>query len=58
MTVDTRAYVTVARPDITAGWSKKQPNQRYTLQTVSKEALPILMEAFLTLTLGRCPEKI
>jgi hypothetical protein len=35
VTVDTRAYVTVARPDITAGWPERQPNQRLMLQMVS-----------------------
>jgi hypothetical protein len=47
VTVDT----TVARPDIGAAWPERQPNQRYTLQTVSGEALPVLKEVFLTLTL-------
>jgi hypothetical protein len=50
--------VIVARPDIAAGWPERQLNQRYMLQTVSVEALPILKEVFLTLTLGRCPLKI
>jgi hypothetical protein len=58
VTVDTGAYVTVARPDIAAGWPERQLNQRFTLQTVSGEALPILKEVFLTLTLGRRPLKI
>jgi hypothetical protein len=53
VTVDTGAYVTVVRPDIAAGWPERQPNQRFLLQTVSGEALPILKEVFLTLTLGR-----
>jgi hypothetical protein len=48
MTVDTGAFITVARPDVTAGWPKRKPNHRYTLQTVSGEALPIFKEAFLT----------
>jgi hypothetical protein len=42
VTVDTGAYVTVARPDIAAGYPERQPNQRYTLQTVSGEAPPNL----------------
>jgi hypothetical protein len=58
VTVDTRANVTVARPDIAAGWPERQPNQRFRLQTASGEALPILKEVFLTLTLGRRPLKI
>jgi hypothetical protein len=38
VTVDNRAYITVARPDTAAGWPKRQPNQRFTLQTVYGEA--------------------
>jgi hypothetical protein len=58
MTVDTGAYVTVAWPDIAAGWPEGQPNQRLTLQTVSGESLPILKVVFLTVTLGQRPLKI
>jgi hypothetical protein len=58
VTVDTGAYVTVARPDIAAGRPERQPDQRFSLQTASGEALPILKEVFLTLTLGRRPLKI
>jgi hypothetical protein len=58
VTVHTRAYVTVARPDIAARWPKRQPNPSFTLQTVSQVALPILKEVFLTLNLGRRPLKI
>jgi hypothetical protein len=50
--------VTVARPDITAGWPEWQLNQCYRLQTVSEEALPILKEGFLTMTLRRQSLKI
>lgn len=46
----TGPYVTVARPDIAAGWPEGQRNQRFKLQTVSGEALPIEKEVFLTLT--------
>jgi hypothetical protein len=42
MTVDTLAYVTVARPDIAAGWPERHPNQRFTLHTVSGETLSVL----------------
>jgi hypothetical protein len=56
--VDTGAFVTVVRPDIAAGWPERQPNQRFKLQTVSGEALPVLKEVFLTLSLGRRPLKI
>jgi hypothetical protein len=55
VTVDTGAYVTVARPDIAAGWPEREPNPSFTLQTVSGESLPILKEVLLTLTLGRLP---
>jgi hypothetical protein len=64
VTVDTRAYVTVVRPDIAAGWPERQLNQCFKLQTVSEEVLPILKEVFLTLnltltlTLGQRPLKI
>jgi hypothetical protein len=51
-------YVTVARPDIAEGWPERQPNQLFTLQTVSGETLPTLKEVFLTLTLGRCSLKM
>jgi hypothetical protein len=54
----TGACVTVARPDIAVGWPEREPNQRFTLQTVSGEALAILKEVFLTLTLGRSSLKI
>jgi hypothetical protein len=58
VTIDTGANVTVSRPDITAGWPERKTNQRFTLQTVSGEALPIIKEVFLTLTLGQRPLKI
>jgi hypothetical protein len=50
--------VTVARSNIATGWPEKQPNQRYTLQTVSGEALLILREVFRTLTQERRQLKI
>jgi hypothetical protein len=31
VTVDTKAYVNVARPNITTGWPEREPNQRYAL---------------------------
>jgi hypothetical protein len=58
VTVDTGAFVTVVRPDIATRWPERQTNQRFQLQTVSGEALPVLKEVFLTLTLGRRPLKI
>jgi hypothetical protein len=33
VTVDTGAYVTMATPDISAGWPERQPNKRFTLET-------------------------
>jgi hypothetical protein len=55
MTVDTGAYIMVARPDIAGGWPERQPNPDFTLQSVSGESLLILKEVLLTLTLGRRP---
>jgi hypothetical protein len=40
--------VTAVRPDMAAGWPERLPNQCYTLQMVSGEALPILKDVFLT----------
>jgi hypothetical protein len=51
VTVDTGAYVTVARPDIVTGWPERQPNQSLRLQTASGEALPVLKEVYVPLTL-------
>jgi hypothetical protein len=45
VTMDTGAYIDVARPDIATRWQERQQNQCYTLQTVTAEALNILMEA-------------
>jgi hypothetical protein len=53
-----QVYVTVATPDIAAAWPERQPTQRYTFQTVSVKALPILKEVPLTMTIGRRPVKI
>jgi hypothetical protein len=50
--------IPVARPDVVEGWPERQPNQKFTLQTVSGEAFHILKEVFLTLTVGRRPLKI
>jgi hypothetical protein len=52
--LDTGAYVTVARPDIAAGWPEREPDPGFNLQTVSGESLPILKED-LTQILGCCP---
>jgi hypothetical protein len=52
VTIDTGEYMTLT------GWPGRQLNQRYTLQTISGEALPILKDVFLTVTLGQHPLKI
>jgi hypothetical protein len=52
------AAVTVAKPVIAAGLPKREPSMKCTLQTTSEETLPILKEAFVTLTLERLPLKI
>jgi hypothetical protein len=54
----TGSYVTIARPDIAAGWPETQPHPGFTLQTVSGESLPILKEVLPTLTLGLRPLKM
>jgi hypothetical protein len=46
--------VTVARPDIAAGWPEKQPNQRYTQQTVLRET-PHLAGSFPDTNPGAAP---
>jgi predicted aspartyl protease len=53
--IDTGAAVTVIRPDIAAGLPEREPSTKCALQTASGETLPILKEAFVTLTLGRRP---
>jgi hypothetical protein len=58
VTVNTRVYVTAARPDIAARWPERQPNQCFTPQAISRVALPILKEVFLTLTMEQHPLKI
>jgi hypothetical protein len=58
MTINTKAYLTVTRPDITTRWPKRHPNQHYVLQTVFGKILPILKNIFLMLTLRRHPLKI
>jgi hypothetical protein len=51
VTVDTRASVTIARPDIRAGLPQKDPPMKCILQMASGETLPILKEVLVTLTL-------
>jgi hypothetical protein len=50
--------VTVVRPDIAAGLPEREPSTKCALQTASGETLPILKEAFVTLTLGRRPLEV
>jgi hypothetical protein len=45
MTIDTRACMTIARPDIAAQWPDMNQSQCYRLKTVSGEFIPILTEA-------------
>jgi hypothetical protein len=52
VTIDTRAVVTVVKPDIAAGLPETEPSTKCALQAASGETLPILKEAFVTLTLG------
>jgi hypothetical protein len=54
VTVDTGAYVTVARLDIAAGWHESNQTQ-VSCCRVCGESLPILKEVVLTLTLGHRP---
>jgi hypothetical protein len=39
---DTRAFVTITRPDTTIGLPKRKPSRPYILKTASKETLPVL----------------
>jgi hypothetical protein len=51
LTIVTGISVTITRPDITAG----QPERGPTWPLVSREIIPVLKEALVELTLGRCP---
>jgi hypothetical protein len=55
VTIDTRVSVTIARPDIIAGLTERDPPTWYALQTASEKTFPILKEAFIKLSLGQCP---
>jgi hypothetical protein len=55
VTIDTRVSVTIARPDIIAGLTERDPSTQYALQTASGETLPTLKEASVKLTRGQCP---
>jgi hypothetical protein len=55
VTVDTGASVTIIRPDIAVRLLKKDLPTKCALQMASWEALPILKEALVTVTLGQNP---
>jgi hypothetical protein len=55
VTLDTGAYVTVARTAIAAIWPEREENPGFTLHTVSGEFLPILKQFMISLNLGRRP---
>jgi hypothetical protein len=57
VTVDTGVYVIVARPDIAARWPERQPNQLYTLQTISGKPYPS-SGSFLDTGPGAAPTEI
>jgi hypothetical protein len=51
MTIDTRASVTITRPDTTIGWPERDLSTPYILQMASGKILPILKEASVKLAL-------
>jgi len=53
VTIDTGASVTIARPDKVSGQFERKPGRNYVLCTASVETIPVLMEAFVELTLER-----
>jgi hypothetical protein len=53
--INTGVPMPTTRPDITAGWPKRNQSQCYVLQIASGETLPILKEALVELTLGQEP---
>lgn len=53
--LDTEAFVTIARPDITAGLPERSQPMRRALQTPSRETLHILLVVLVQLTLGPLP---
>jgi hypothetical protein len=55
MTINTGAAVTVTRLVIAAALPKRESSMKF--QTTSEETIPILKEAFVTLTLERLPLK-
>jgi hypothetical protein len=52
VTIDTIVFMTISRPDITNGLPKRDLPMQCTPQMASGEALSILKEAFVKLTLG------
>jgi hypothetical protein len=53
VTIDTRASVTTARPNIAAGLPKRKLSIPYILTMASGEILPMLNEALVEMTLGQ-----
>jgi hypothetical protein len=54
MTIDTRASVTIARPDINAGLPERELTGPYILQMTSEGTFSLLKEALIEFTLGWC----
>jgi predicted aspartyl protease len=54
VTIDTGASATVAIPDIVAGLPERELSRPYMLQTASDETIPVVKEAHVELTIGRC----
>jgi hypothetical protein len=54
--IESEEYLTVARTDIAAGWSERQPNQHFKLQTLSVGELVILEGSFRHTERGTVPK--
>jgi hypothetical protein len=46
------AFVTVARPNIVVGVPERKPSRQYVLHVVSGQAIPVVKEALVEITLG------
>jgi hypothetical protein len=55
VTIDTGAFVTVARPYTVVGLPERKPSRQYVLQVVSGQTIPVVKEALVELTLGSGP---
>jgi hypothetical protein len=58
VTINTRATVTIVRPDIVAVQPERKPSRPYILQMTFGETIPVLKEARIEVSLGRGPLKI